>query len=369
MTVVIPAKNEETLIVRALAAFAEQRDDNGSRIDPRTFDVIVYCNDCNDETAARARGFGREVRDLAIHVIDARLPADAAHVGTARRNALEIAVRRYAEAGRPDGIVASTDADSVVSAGWVSAMLREMRGVDAVAGSVSIDPRERDVMLAPQRVLYDRELVYRRLIGIAEARFDPRPFDPFPRHDTLVGANFATTAWAYRRAGGLPPLPRLEDLAFAGALERIDARVRHTYEAPVTTSARSIARVDGGFGSFLAGLSTLGANGDAYLVRPARGIIEDATARALARALRLGALSEDGVDELVELVAQPEAALRAAAAEARTFGAFWDTVRSRAPQRNYPLEPVQAAIRALRGASAERSPRVPTRNNVASGAG
>jgi hypothetical protein len=369
MTVAIPAKNEEALLVRALAAFARQRDERGARVDPGAFEVIVYCNDCDDATAARARRFARDARDLAIHVIEARLPARAAHVGTARRNALELAVRRYAAAGRPDGIVASTDADSVVSEYWVSAMLREMRGVDAVAGSVSIEAHERDAMMASQRVLYDRELVYRRLIGLAEARFDPRPYDPPPRHDTFVGANFATTAWAYRRAGGLPALPQLEDLAFSQALARVDARVRHTYDAPVTTSARSIARVDGGFGTFLGGLSALGERGDAYLVRPARGIIEDATARALSRAFRRGDLCDERLEELVDLVAQPEAALRAAAAEARTFGAFWETVRSRAPQRNYPLEPVQAAIRALRLESAAWSPRVPTRSNVASGAG
>jgi len=369
MTVVIPAKNEATLIERALTALADQRAEDGSRLDLSLFDVIVYCNDCTDDTFERAHRFAGHSGDLAIHAIDTRLPVTSAHVGTARRNALELAVRRFMDAGRPDGIVASTDADSVVEPAWAAAMLREMRGADAVAGFVAIAAPERDAMMAPQRLLYDRELVYRRLLGHAEARFDPRPHDRFPRHDTFVGANFATTAVAYRRAGGLAPLPRLEDLAFARALERVDARVRHTYDARVVTSARSIARVDGGFGSFLAELSELGERSRNYLVRPARAIVEEAAARAHLRAYWHGEHRGERPDTLFELVAQGESALRSAARNAPTFGAFWEQIRSRAPQAGYPLEPVQSAIRALRLALAEPIPRVPTRNSVASGAG
>ncbi len=369
MTVVIPAKNEEAFISRALSALAEQRDAYGARLDLSLFDAIVYCNDCTDTTAERARRFTREGSGLAIHVVEARLPSAAAHVGTARRSALELAARRYEEARRTDGIVASTDADSIVDTTWVATMLREMRGVDAVAGHVTIDASERDAMLAPLRLLYDRELVYRRELGFAESRFDPHPHDPFPRHDTFVGANFATTVTAYRRAGGLPPLPRLEDLAFSRALERVDARIRHTYDATVVTSARSIARVDGGFGTFLTELSTLGDRKGEYLVRSARAIVEDAMARNLLRAYWRGEYSGDMLDALSDLVGQTEPSLRTIALGAKTFGALWEAVRSRAPQRAYPHEPVQSAILSLRIALSEAMPRVPTRNSVASGAG
>jgi hypothetical protein len=369
LTVAIPAKNEETFVSRALAALAAQRDERGARLDPRLFDVIVYCNDCSDATAERARRFAQEAADVAIHVVEARLPRTAAHVGTARRNALELAVGRFEAAERPDGIVASTDADSVVDLRWVATMLREMRGADAVAGHVTIDASERDAMLAPLRLRYDRELVYRREIGFAEARFDPRPHDPFPRHDSFVGANFATTVSAYRRAGGLTPLSRLEDLAFSQALERIDARIRHSYDAAVVTSARSIARVDGGFGTFLTELSALGKHRGDYLVRSARAIVEDAMARNLLRAYRSGVLEHEGVATLCDLTQLSESALGRSAEGTRTFGAFWETVRARAPQRTYPHEPVQSAIQSLRIALSAAMPRVPTRSSVASGAG
>jgi hypothetical protein len=369
LTVAIPAKNEETFVSRALGAFGAQCDERGTPLDPRLFDVIVYCNDCSDETADRARRSAREMPDTRIHVVEAGLPSDAAHVGTARRNALELAVRRFEAAGRPEGIVASTDADSVVDARWVATILREMRGADAVAGHVTVAASERDAMLAPLRLLYDRELVYRREIGFAEARFDPRPHDPFPRHDSFVGANFATTVAAYRRAGGLAPLSRLEDLAFSRALLRVDARIRHTYDATVVTSARSMARVDGGFGTFLTELSTLGKQKGDYLVRSARAIVEDAMARNMLRSYWSVGIPSERFAILGDLVAQSESELRRAAAEAPTFGALWEVVRKRAPQRAYPHEPVQSAILSLRAALSEAIPRVPTRNNVASGAG
>jgi hypothetical protein len=369
MTVAIPAKNEGALVRRALSAFADQRDAAGARLDPQTFDVIVYCNDCNDDTAERARRFAREAPDLSIHVIEAQLPSTAAHVGTARRNALELAVERFEDARRHDGIVASTDADSTVDSTWVATMLREMRGADAVGGHVTIDTAERDAMLAPLRLLYDRELVYRREIGFAEARFDPRPYDPFPRHDSFVGANFATTVAAYRRAGGLAPLSRLEDLAFSRALERTDARIRHSYDATVVTSARSIARVDGGFGTLLAELSTLGERRSDYLVRPGRAIVEDAMARNMLRTYWRGEHSPKLLEMLCDLVELTDASLRTLARESTTFGALWHAVQLRGPQRAYALEPVQSAILSLRIALSEAMPRVPTRSNVASGAG
>ncbi len=369
MTVAIPAKNEEAFVTRALSAFVDQRDARGARLDPQMYDVIVYCNDCSDATAERARRFAREAPELSIHVVEAQLPRVAAHVGTARRNVLELAVGRFEAARRVDGIVASTDADSTVDATWVATMLRELRGADAVGGHVTIDTSERDAMLAPLRLLYDRELVYRREIGFAEARFDPRPYDPFPRHDSFVGANFATTVATYRRAGGLAPLSRLEDLAFSRALERADARIRHTYDATVVTSARSIARVDGGFGTLLAELSTLGERRSDYLVRPARAIVEDAMARQMVRTYWRGEHSPELLGALCDLVDQTEASLRTLARESATFGALWHALQSRAPQRAYALEPVQSAILSLRVALSKAMPRVPTRSNVASGAG
>jgi glycosyltransferase involved in cell wall biosynthesis len=55
ISVVIPARNESSVIARALWAVT-----TGAL--PDELDVIVVCNGCTDDTAAVARGFGTPVR-------------------------------------------------------------------------------------------------------------------------------------------------------------------------------------------------------------------------------------------------------------------------------------------------------------------
>ena len=55
ISVVIPARNESSVIVRALRAITTDAL-------PNELDVIVVCNGCDDDTAAVARGFGATVR-------------------------------------------------------------------------------------------------------------------------------------------------------------------------------------------------------------------------------------------------------------------------------------------------------------------
>ena len=271
--IVMPAKNEADVVEHALAAFAAQRDTSGTALDPRSYEILVFCNDCDDGTAAVARRFARRRPDLAVHVVEAAFAAESAHVGTARRAALDLAASRFTSAERTAGTIASVDADTIVDPTWVASMLAEIAHADAVAGHVLVAGDERDRMLAPLRLLYDRECEYRRMLGVVEARYDPLPYDVGPRHDSFVGASFAVTVAAYAASGGLPPLPRLEDLAFAQALQRIDARIRHSYAVRAHTSARQTSRVAGGFGSFVAELATKSGPRSTFAVRAARAAV------------------------------------------------------------------------------------------------
>ena len=368
LSVVIPAKNEAHFIGDALAAFARQRDVEGSSFDPRAFEIIVFCNGCTDATSEVARRFAARHPTLAVHVLDAP-PRFGANVGTARRAALDLAADRFFVSGRPHGIVAPTDAETVVDSGWVAWTMRELRQVDAVAGYVRVGPEEHDRMLAPLRLLYDRELAYRKLLGEVEDRFDPRSHDPAPHHDSLVGASFAVHARTYVAAGRLPRLGFYEDVAFARTLERIDAKVRHSYEVRAFTSARSAARVEGGFGSFIAELARRGEARSTFTVAAARGTVESARAR---RHLRLAWAAEGGdahFEAAAEVLGIDEARLRAEARRAATFGMLWIAARASARQGAYPDEPVECALSALRRALAERSAPMPTRDNALSGAG
>jgi Glycosyltransferase like family 2 len=369
ITVAIPAKNEAESIGATLLAFSQQRALDGSSIDPRTFEVLVLCNDCSDGTADVVRWFGAQSRAPRIHLLEASLAPSAAHVGTARRALLDVASDRYLGAGRPRGILASTDADSRVDHRWIAWTLAEMEAADAVAGHVEVSDEERERMLAPMRLLYDRERTYRRLIGELEAAKDPADFDPAPRHDAFVGTSFAVAAATYRNAGGLAPLPRLEDQAFARRLQRIDARVRHSYAVRVATSARRVARVDGGFATFIDDLAARGERGESFPVLAARRSIAESCARAALRRMRKRIDDSGDVARAMSFFRLEEPALRAIVSDAATFGEGFARALDLGTPRSYPDEPVESAIAKLRASLAARKPVAPTLARTASGAG
>lgn len=349
LTVVIPARNEGALIARTLGSFAAQRRVTGEPFPRTAFEIVVYCNDCDDGTAAIARGVAREL-GLRVHVLEATLPPGAAHVGTARRAGLDFAVDRYVAAGRPLGVVATTDADTIVAPCWIATILEEMRTVDAVAGFVTLAEADRAAMPAASRRRYELDLAYRRVLGRVEAALDPRPYDPWPRHDSFNGASFAVSAAAYALVGGLPALARLEDQAFSDALERGERRIRHSYGVYAATSARRDGRAAGGFASFLAGLD--GPNlGDGHDVRSARATLEDARARALLRrALDGGRPAAASLAELAALVAIARPALDGVLARTCGFGEAWAELQRLACQASYAPEPVAAVVGELAAA-------------------
>lgn len=269
LTVAIPARNEEASIGPALRALAQQRQRDGAPFAYTRYDVIVFANDCDDATVARAREVAGAHTGFALHVVAGALPPRDAHVGTARKAVMDVAARRFFEAGRPRGTVATTDADTIVDAGWIAETVAEAGEADAVMGRILLAPGERERLSAQMRRLYLRDMAYRRVVAELEALRDPVACDPLPRHGQHYGASFAVSAGAYARAGGVPPRPVLEDLAFFQALQRIDARVRHSTRVRVATSARTLARVEGGFATFLRDLHACAERRDEPLVEPA----------------------------------------------------------------------------------------------------
>lgn len=254
LTVVIPARDESRSLPDTLDALAQQCTFDGKPIDADTFDIIVLANNCRDDTAKVARDFGTAHTRPTTVVAEIDVPEPFAHVGTARRLLMESAANRFLRAKQPLGIIASTDADTRVHRTWVAAIIDEMRAADAVTGRIRIATAELAALDPATRLLYLRDQIYRRLVSELDAIYDPVAHDPLPRHGQHFGASFAVTADAYRRAGGVPPRARHEDIAFYEALDRIDARVRHSMRVSVATSARFDARAHGGFATFLGGL-------------------------------------------------------------------------------------------------------------------
>jgi hypothetical protein len=90
------------------------------------------------------------------------------------------------------------------------------------------------------------ECEYAGLPDEIDARLDPVPWDPWPRHDEHSGASSAVTMAAYLRAGGMPRFESGEDREFYAELWHVDARIRHANDAVVTISGRAGGRVAGG---------------------------------------------------------------------------------------------------------------------------
>jgi glucosyl-3-phosphoglycerate synthase len=226
--VVIPARDEEAGIELCLRALAAQTTG------PERFEVILVLDDCGDATeeiAVAAAG----TLGLRLHTLAG--PGEGA--GPARRLGMEAAASRLIAAGRPDGLIACTDADSRPAPDWLERQLTHLRGgARAIAGLVELDPAE--LRALPHGVRRRRE----RDAGDRLSRV--RRADPTAAHHHFAGASIGITAATYLAVGGLEPLAALEDQAFAGRLDAHGIPILRAADVRVQTSARSRGRVSRG---------------------------------------------------------------------------------------------------------------------------
>ncbi|WP_439534015.1 glycosyltransferase [Polymorphobacter sp.] len=238
VVVAIPARNEAERIASALMALAGQPH-AGRDIAA----VFVHANNCTDDTADVARALSLP---FALHVIE----GEAAHIGQARRTVTDAAAAHLLATGHPDGIVASTDADSRVAPDWLAALLAALRpDVDAVCGAIDLDGPVAPRLAAVRRAEAD----YAETVARTIAWLDPLAHDPWPNHIWSWGANFAVRARTLVATGGSPLVDLAEDRALHASLLRHDARIRHASSVRVFTSARTDGRAPGGFADLLSG--------------------------------------------------------------------------------------------------------------------
>jgi cellulose synthase/poly-beta-1,6-N-acetylglucosamine synthase-like glycosyltransferase len=234
--IAILARNEAALLPRCLDALANQTVGAG------VFFTVVLANNCTDDTAACARRFDR-LPHRRVAEVDFAKGID--HAGSARRAAMDIAAT-YAE------IILTTDADCVPDLDWVEAMLAAFaRNVDAVAGAVSGDWNELRHMPPDALAVGKIEWEYLAVLAAAEAKFDPQPHDPMPRHAQCCGANIGITRAMLAAVGGVPAIATGEDRALIKAVRRMGGKVRHDPRPHVVASARTIGRASGGMADAL----------------------------------------------------------------------------------------------------------------------
>lgn len=369
-SIIVPARDEAVGIVATLAALAGQVDHDGRQLDPRTYEIILLANNCDDDTAAQARRFALQHPRLALHVIERILPQREAHVGMARRLLMEEAAQRFRDLAHPAGVIVSTDADTLPEPTWLHAILAAIaEGADAVGGRILTDLAGRAALPVGARQAHLRDVGYRSLVAEVESLLDPSPSDPWPRHYQHFGASLALTADAYQKVGGLLALPALEDVALSIALVLADARLRHSPNVRVFTSARTVARNLRGFSTQFQEWGALHAARKPVLVESAASAVTRARQRGQLRALWHAARRSSDCPPypctaLSDELALPAAWLVGQASIAATFGQFELQVARRQGKRLPfdalgPLQPIEVATRELRPIVAELRRRGP----------
>jgi hypothetical protein len=319
--VAIPVKNECDRLRSCLMSLAAQEG-----VDLAEVAVLILLNNCDDGTADVVRALAPDLPyRLECHQVE--LSPDRANAGWARRLAMDAAAR----IATPDGVLLTTDADTLLHCDWIEANLREIAaGHDAVAGYVMADPTE--LMELPPAILERGRLEweYQQLAAELDARVDCEPHDAWPRHNQNCGASAAVTLRAYRLIGGLPPRPVGEDRALFEMIRRIDGKIRHSLEVQVVTSARTDGRASGG----LADEIRLRTDPD----HPCDEALEVAVAtlrRAQWRTELRQAWDAGRIDAVADVWADKlkiSAARLRQAAHSRHFGAFWAELEGLSPK-------------------------------------
>lgn len=333
--VIVPARDEAASVTETLQALHDQVELDGRPFDRERYEVIVLANNCRDATAEVAQAFASSHPALQVRVVVRALPEAEANIGAVRRLLMDEACRRLLGRGWRRGVIASTDADTIVSRTWLAAIQMEIgRGADVVGGRIIARGDDGEQPETMTRLYHLRDVTYGHLIAELESLLDPDPADPWPRHHQHFGASLAVTAEIYRRAGGLPAVPALEDMAFHHALRRVDARIRHSPAVRVVTSARRTGRVAAGLSTQLGEWDALARAGQLPLVEsPAAAEWRVRTRRALRelwhRARGQGTPDADALQVVAARLHLERRWLALEALQPQPFGVFHDRVLAR----------------------------------------
>lgn len=279
LSVILPVRNEEDNLIKALDALRIQTNNQGKRISSRCYEVLLLANNCTDNSVALARAYQRKHPAFSLHIEDISLAADVAHIGTVRRLLMDAAYNRLTSLCTDSGIIASTDSDSQVDSQWIFNTINEIEnGNDVVGGRILTRPEKSSF-----RLYYLRDITYKHLVSKVEDLLDPVKNDRWPRHFQCFGASFAVTCRIYDLAGRLPVIPFLEDMAFHKSLIRVDARIRMSPLVKVFTSSRTEGRVDFGLSIQLKQWGEMNECSHPLMVESAGSLIVKLRARRLLR--------------------------------------------------------------------------------------
>ncbi len=239
--VVVPAHDEEQRIGRCLEALASQVE-----VAPEEFEVIVVLDACEDGTATVVDAVRSSLDGLCQPSDERRAGGPDIHTvagpgqgaGPARAMGMDIGCARLEALGRHGGLLASTDADSVVAPDWIARQLEAVAaGAEAIGGEVVLDPTEAAAL--PPAILADREA------QLAARTRDAATRGP-AEHPHFSGASLGVTPDAYRRAGGMAWMAALEDQELEDRLVAAGVTIHRLRPVSVVTAARTEGRAERG---------------------------------------------------------------------------------------------------------------------------
>jgi len=234
--VVVPARNEEELVVSCLEALAEQEG-----VCPEEYEVLLVLDRCTDETEARVQEIADAQPRFGLHFLDG--PGKGS--GYARRVGMELASARLLGLGWTKGLIASTDADTVVAPDWLAAQLQAVsRGALAIGGRIELA----EGSLPESISRWHTERGRRRHKSLLS---EPEQLGK-AEHWQFSGASLALTAKIYREIGGLEPRVALEDEHLENVLRLHGVPIERLTSVRVTTSARLVGRAKEGLARDLA---------------------------------------------------------------------------------------------------------------------
>ena len=193
---------------------------------------------CVDRTEQRARAEAARHPGFALHVV----AGDAGGAGRCRRAGMELACARLEGLGLADGLIASTDADTVPDRRWLRHQLDLVAGgAQAIGGVIEVDAGE-----LAEADLRPRESRLRRRLAAVRTDGGEGVEHPF-----FSGASIGITLEAYRRTGGLRPLTTLEDQALERSLIDNAIPITRSTSVRVLTSGRTDGRARHGLSADL----------------------------------------------------------------------------------------------------------------------
>ncbi|MGT2515907.1 glycosyltransferase [Sphingomonas panni] len=236
MVLCIPARNEAALLPALLTAVGDLSGDR------HLLHVCLYLDDCRDDSAALLQRIGPTV-PFRLTVAQGSA-TDGPNAGAARAAAVAMGLA-ILDGG--EGLIFTTDADSLPRRNWLLAGCRALAEADVVAGRIVRTDAVGDPQVTRIEQFYDRLHRYRRTI-------DPVPWEARDTHHFGGGANMAIRASAYRAIGGFLRLPSGEDARLLDDAARAGLRVRRDGAMVVETSSRRSGRSVGGLAGLLLSL-------------------------------------------------------------------------------------------------------------------